>query len=132
MQKISNVTELQNAIQLLEEKQLNDGVILRELFFKTCESLKPINIIKDTVREMVDSADLKTDVSKLVIGTASGFIAKKVLVGETHNPFSKLFGVVVEMMVSKNVIKNVDGIKSFGSALLQKIIHKQSNPKEEE
>lgn len=130
MEKITTTIELEYAIKVLERKIELEKHELKEHFFLTVESFKPINIIKDTFSEMVASTDLQTDVSKIALGTISGYLAKQVILGETHNPISKGLGVVLEMVVSKNVIRNSDGIKIMGQNLLKKIFNYPSTSSE--
>ena len=127
MQKINTAADLKNAIQLLEYKQDIERVLLREQFIDTYESLKPINIIKNKLKEIISAPDLKTTIVNAAIGLATGFVAKKVFIGKTHNPLKKLLGIIVEMVVVNKVAKNADGIKSIGEIILKKIISKYGN-----
>lgn len=132
MKKITNAEDLSKAIKHLEAKQFSEGVLLKEHFFIAYDSIQPINIIKTTLKEMVQSSELKTNLSKLVFGSVSGIIAKKIVIGETHNPISKLMGVAVEMLVSKSVIKNADQIKTIGLSVLNKILNRPKDLEEVE
>lgn len=126
MSKITTCSELEYAIQVLEKKRDLEKSELKEHFFITVESFKPINIIKDTFSEMVASTDLRTDMTKIALGTITGYIAKRIVLGETHNPISKGLGVVLEMVVSKNVIQNSDEIKTMGQNLFKKFFKPSS------
>lgn len=120
MQAIKNSADLQLAIQQLERQQAIEWPILKEEFLKTAESLKPINILKSTFKNAVDTPDLKTDIINTAIGLTTGILAKKVILGKTLNPLSKLLGVVLEMFVANKVSKNADDIKSLGGSLMNK------------
>lgn len=123
MKNITSIDELRDSVFLLEMKQANDWSLLKEEFHSTYERLKPVNMIKNKILDIVAAPDLKTDVVNSVIGLATGFIAKKVLLGNSHNPLIKLLGIVLEIAVSNKVAKNADGIKSVGSSILKKIIN---------
>lgn len=127
MQKNSNAEELKLAIQHLEQQRIEDGILLKEHFFATISSFKPVNLINDSIKEMITSTDLKTNLTKLVIGGVSGLMAKSLLVGESSKPLPKIMGTFVEMFVSKSVMNNADSITSFGSNLLNKIVHRHSD-----
>lgn len=123
MKNITSIDELRDSVFLLEMKQANDWCLLKEEFHTTYERLKPMNMVKNTFKDMVSSPNLKTDVVNSVIGLATGFIAKKVLLGNSHNPLIKLLGIALEIAVANKVAKNADGIKSIGSTILKKIIN---------
>jgi len=123
MQKITTVADLKNAIQQLEYKQAREWPLLKAQFLTTYESLKLINVIKNTFKEVISAPGLKTNIVNATIGLTTGFVAKIFLIGKTHNPLRKLLGIVVEMAVANKVAKNADGIKSIGSSILKKIVN---------
>ncbi len=124
MQKITNLANLMYSIELLEEKDLNEGILLREHFNQTLDGFQPVNIIKNTLNDIANSSDIKRSISDILLGITSGAVAKNILVGETHNPISKITGVLVEMIVAKNVTENAEKIKSFGINILHKFLHR--------
>ncbi len=125
MNSITTSAGLKNAILQLEEQQSKELVLLKEEFNRTREGLKPINIIKSSFKELVDTPDLKTDVINAAIGLTTGILAKKIMVGKTINPFKKLLGIVVEMVVGNTVAKNTDEIKAAGSAIFKTLFSKK-------
>lgn len=112
-------------IQELELQKEQDLLALKAQFTETYEALKPLNFIKNSLGEILESSDLKTDIFNATLGITSGFVAKKVIIGETHNPISQLAGNVLEMVVANKVFKNAEGIKSIGTFLIQKIFQKK-------
>lgn len=127
MQAITTAAELKNAIQQLEVKQAGEFKLMKEEFEDTYENLKLINIIKNTFKQAASAPDLKTDIINTAIGLSTGFVAKKLMLGKTLNPFSKLLGVIVELAVANKVTKNATGIKTIGSMIFKKIFNKQSD-----
>lgn len=125
MQSITTSADLKTAIQQLEFQQAREWPLLKEEFLKTVESLKPINIIKNTLKEAVDLPDLKTGIINSAIGLTSGILAKKVIIGKTLNPLSKLLGVALEMFVANKVSKNTGEIKSLGNLIIKKIFNRE-------
>lgn len=121
MSSIATSADLKKAITELERRQAIEWPLLKEEFLQTAESLKLINIIKSTFKEAVASPDLKTDIVNTAIGLTTGIVAKKVIIGKTLNPVSKLLGVLLEVFVANKVTKNAGEIKSFGSVLMKKI-----------
>ena len=128
MQKITNASQLRAVIVQLEHKENGEWALLKAQLFDTCESLKPINIIQRACKEAVSAPGLKTNIINAAIGTATGFIAKRAILGKTHNPFAKLLGVIIEMVVATKVVKHADEIKSFGSIIIKKMTDQQADP----
>lgn len=126
MKKIISVSELKESILLLELKQAGDWILLKEQFHATYKSLKPINILKSTINEAISAPNLKSNVINAGIGITTGFVAKKIFMGGSHNPLRKLLGIALEMLVANKVAKNADGIKTIGSIILKKILTKNS------
>lgn len=112
MEKITSVEELRQAIRLLEIKQEMEGKLLREQFKITYESLKPLNLIKNTFKDLVATPDLQGKFLNTTLGLAVGYFSKKIAIGSTHNPLKQLFGNILQTGVSNIVSKNADGIKS--------------------
>ena len=52
MQNITTVTGLKDAIKVLEAQQTEKGRLLKEQLVLTYESLKPVNILKSTLKEL--------------------------------------------------------------------------------
>ena len=128
MQSITSSADLKTAIQQLELQQAKEWPLLKEEFLKTAESLKPINIIKNTLKEAVDLPDLKTGIINSAIGLTTGILAKKIILGKTLNPLSKLLGVALEMFVANKVSKNAGEIKSLGNRNKKKIFNREGKP----
>ena|ERR1700741_3729969 len=126
MQKITNSSGLTDAIIQLEHQQSLELRLLKVQFRTTYEGLKPINIIKNTIKDALSTPDLKTKVVNAAIGVTTGFIAKKLVVGGSDNPFKKILGTLVEIIVAAKVTKNAEGIKSAAGTVLEKIVPKQT------
>ncbi|MES2592836.1 MAG: hypothetical protein V4608_13215 [Bacteroidota bacterium] len=127
MNKITTVTELRSAILLIEIKQLKEGLLLKEQFKKTYESLKPVNLIKNTVNELIVAPDLKGDLLNAAMSLAAGFVSKKLMVGDSDSPLRKLIGTLLQMGVTSIVSKNADKIKSVGENLIDTVLGKKES-----
>ncbi|HTB51817.1 MAG TPA: hypothetical protein VK718_03505 [Ferruginibacter sp.] len=116
--RINNATDLKAAIHQLEAKQLTQKQSLRNQFYETYESLKPLNIIKSEFKKFTSSPDIKSNIVNTAIGLGAGILTKKVFIGGSANIFKKLFGSVIEMGIAKLVSGNADKIKDMGKELL--------------
>ncbi len=108
MKNSREVEELRDKIALLKRQQETDLVLLKAQFHTTYESLKPINLIKNTFKEVVATPNIRSTLIKNAIGLATGYLSKKVLVGSSHNPIKKVLGIVLEFVVANVVANKVD------------------------
>jgi hypothetical protein len=125
MQKITSAKELKDAIRFLEEKQADQGQVLKEQFFIVLESIKPVNIIKNTFNEVASSPSLMSNILSSTIGLAAGYVSNKTMVGSSGNLFRKLLGTILQFGVTTLIIKNPEAIKSFGQSLLRRFLSKK-------
>lgn len=122
MQNITTVNDLKVAIRELEDKQAEEWPLLKEQFFNTYESFKPINVLKHTLKKAIADPYLKKNIADTAIGLTTGFIAKKTIIGKTSNPFKKLLGLIIEMTVANKIATNADSIRTVGGILLNQFI----------
>ena len=127
MQEIQTAADLKSYILLLEYKKANELVLLKEQFLITAEHLRPAVLIKNTLNELICEPDSKGDLLKNTLGLAAGFLSKKIVVGNTHNPIKQILGTVLQMAVTKLVSKNSDGIRSVASHLINNIFSKKDS-----
>lgn len=116
MIQITNATELTLAIQQLEQKKITDGLLLKEDIQVTLDNMQPINVIKNTLHDFVISKDIKTDLTNLVLGATTGVIIKNLIVGKSETPLSNITGILVEMVVTKNVSKYAEQLKKISTS----------------
>ncbi|MGQ0826780.1 MAG: hypothetical protein ACT4ON_00140 [Bacteroidota bacterium] len=130
MQKITSVTELKDAILLLEKQKADQSLLLKQELSIAFESLKPVNLIKNTFNELMASPDLRGNIIDTGLGMAAGYISKKVIIGNSNTLLRKIGGSILQMVVSKLVSKNSENIKSTGMNLFKKIFAKKNNEQE--
>ena len=126
--KSNSVVQLQQLIRTKEDELELERRLLKISFQSAIEKLKPINLIKNSIKEVITAPNLQNNIINNVIGLASGFLTKKLVVGKTHNPISKLVGMLIEVGVANKVTANADGIKSIAHLLLNKVMTKNSSP----
>ena len=125
MQNINSAAELKDAIQLLEAEQSIKGQLLREQLFLTYEGLKPVNLLKNALKEISSTPYLIDNISGTAMGLLGGFLSKKIFVGTSGNLIRKLFGSVLQIGVTNLVTQNSEIIKSVGQALIQHFFQKK-------
>lgn len=119
MKKLSAADNLNASIETLTKQQENDLAMLKLQFNITYESLKPINLIRTTINEAVQSTELKNGLMNNIMSIVVGYLSKKVFVGNTHNPLKAILGSVIQFAVSGLVSSNADKLKSFASSLFK-------------
>ena len=125
MQNISSIAGLKNSIVLLEAEQSIKEQILKEQLFLTYESLKPVNLIRHTLKEISSSPYLIDNLSGSALGLLSGFLSRKIFVGSSGNLIKKLIGSVLQFGVTNIVAQNSDVIKSVGQTVLHHFFRKK-------
>ncbi|MBP9152942.1 MAG: hypothetical protein KBF73_11710 [Flavobacteriales bacterium] len=132
MTKISSESELRAAIVVLEQKQAAEAVLMKAQFELAYESVKPINLIKSTIKEVTDSQDIKDHLLNAGVGIAAGYISEKIVVGESHDPIRKLFGAAVTYGVTNVVTNNPELVKAMASSAFRmalRALHKMRSEK---
>jgi hypothetical protein len=112
MNKITTVEGLRNTIQLLEIKQNKELALLKRQFHDTYDSLKPINILKNTFKEFTASPEIKDNVLGVATGLTAGYLSKILVDGVSHNSFTKIVGSLLQLGITNVVSKNTEAIKS--------------------
>ena len=97
---------LQETIDQLEIKRAAEGKILKENFLSAYESIKPVNLIRNTLNEITQSGLIKQSLLVSAVSLASGYIFKKVLPNTTNNPVQKLLGTALLGGVTHFVLRN--------------------------
>ena len=125
MQKINSAAALRDAITQLEIAHAEEGKMLKQQFHLAYESIKPMNLIKSTFKEAIESPDLKDNIINTSVGLAAGYLSKLLFVNISHSPIRKLLGIALQFGITQVVAKNPEAIKSFGKKLM-KIISPKS------
>ena len=128
MKTIHTIAELEESILMLETQQVNEEILLKEQFILTYESLKPINIIKNTLEGLTNLSDFGGSITDTSLSLAAGYVSKKIIFGNTKNPLKQIIGSLVQVGITSMVASNADNIKSFVSNITSKILTKNDNP----
>lgn len=132
MQNIKSSAELKNAIQLLEIDQSIKERLLKDQFHVVYESVRPINIIKNTIKDITSSPLLSENLLGSLIGLASGYISKKIVVGSSENIFKKLLGAVMQFSVTNAVANRQDQIKILSQSIVKHFFRKKESVNQED
>src|SRR5688500_12678562 len=89
---------LKQLIQIREAEHKAEGALLKEHFYATYESLKPVNMVKKMVGDLFSSPEINNNIVNATLGLITGFLAKKVVVRTSTNPITKLAGTLIELL----------------------------------
>jgi hypothetical protein len=126
MENITSSAGLKNAIQLLEAEQTIQVQLLKEQFFLTYKSLKPVNILLGTLKDVALSPNLIDNILGTAVGLATGYLSKKIVIGASSNIVRKLFGSMLQLGVTNAVSQHPESIKSVGQFIFQHIFRKRN------
>lgn len=132
MENINNSAALKEAIRVLEIKKQEQEAALKLEFHQSLEELNPLNSIKSTLKNFANDPDITGTILNAAIGFTTGFISKKLFVGGSKNPITKIAGTLLELGIAGAVTKNPEKIKTIGLALLRKLFRKKEPENREE
>ncbi|NEW80910.1 MAG: hypothetical protein GZ094_00870 [Mariniphaga sp.] len=121
MQKITAAEALKKSISVLECRQMEEGILLKDQFKDTFDSLRPVNILRKMIGDIATPSDLKDNLIETVTGLISGYVSRKILVRSSKNPLLRLAGIFVQYEVTNFVSKNSDTIKALGLHYINKL-----------
>ena len=119
---------LKESIRQLEIKQAEEGEQLKVQFKATYESLKLVNLVKSSLKELTNSVEIKNNLFESIVSIVTGYLTKKLMISSTSNPFKKILGALIQLGVTNLVAKNAESIRTYITELIDKFLH----PTEEE
>lgn len=99
MQYITTTYRLKETILLLESVRDDQSARLKDDFKQAYLNVKPVNLLKQTLNEVVSSPIILDKLLATSIGLVSGFITKKIITGKSDNKFRKIIGTILEFGV---------------------------------
>jgi hypothetical protein len=113
---------LNESIRLLQNKQTMELIVLKEQFYATYESFKPMNLIKSTLHKVVDSSELKNNLLNNFVELSTSYLSKKLLGDTSNNPIKKSIRILLQLAVTTIVSNYSETIITSGEKLLKRII----------
>ena len=110
MKTLTPTKKLNGAIAILEIRQSREFHELKSQFDTLIESAKPINIIKNTVEDFTSTPNITLKIAKSLTSLATGYVSRRLLIGNSSNIFKKLTGYALQYVVTnfiskKNILK---------------------------
>jgi hypothetical protein len=121
--KITNGEELEEAIAALEIKAAAQKRDIQELLAGLSESLKPINLVKESAR-FVFSGKNREGLVNVLIGLGTGFLSRKLLLGKSRGVVGKTLGKAVQYGLAGVISKNAEKIKETAGLWIDRLFKK--------
>ena len=123
MAKQTAVESLRESIRLLEIRQAEEGKILKEQFKITYESLKLVNLVKSSLKELTESVEIKNNLFESIVSIVTGYLTKKLMISSSSNPFKKILGALIQLGVTNLVAKNAETIRIYITEFIDRFLH---------
>ena len=117
MEQIKTQNALRAAILRLEFKQAEEGKALKEQFHLAYNSVKPANIILNTLKDLGESSMVQDGFLNTTVGLGTGYLSKILFQGVVKSPIKKLLGSILMFGITNVVAKNPDVIKSMAKKI---------------
>jgi hypothetical protein len=121
MAKIGQTGLLKERIRLLEIQQVEEGKMVKEELLLVYQNLNPINLIKNSVKKLASSDELKTMLFENSVALISGLLTKKILTSDNSHPIMKLLASLLQLGATNLAAKYKDIIIGFLSGLIDRI-----------
>lgn len=118
MEKIQSISDLEDAIKLLEFKKEEEKQLLKDISLMAYESVKPINIIKNIFKESVATQHIKDNLINTSVGLGIGYLSKILFQSVIKVPFKKIIGSALMLSVENLVVKNPEVVSSLATLFL--------------
>lgn len=105
MEPIFNIDQLNQRIQLLEDRQDAEWCSIKDEIDDIKENLKPLNLIRNTVEEINETVGFKSHIAQSAISIGIGYLAKRFIVGKGDSMFKGILGSIVQLVVTNLVSK---------------------------
>ncbi|MDB5275512.1 MAG: hypothetical protein JWR61_467 [Ferruginibacter sp.] len=124
--EINNVKELRTSIRQLEEQTEEQKEKLVKQFHDTYNSMKPINILKNSLNKVVHSPDVVEKIVNTGMGVGLSLLTNRLVIGKSAGVARKLFGTAMELGLANIVARKAAPVKLGALNILSKIFRKKS------
>ena len=101
MKPINEKQDLEQKITFLKNKQAADFLALKNQYYATIDSFKPMNLIKNSFQEALTTPGLKSSLINGAIGFGTSYFAKNLLNETSSNPVKRVFGNVLKWVLKQ-------------------------------
>ena len=125
MENIANISDLRNAILMLEVEKMTQEQVLKDQLYDTFGGLKQLNSLASTFTNITSSPVFKNRLLGSVAGMAIGYFSQKLIIGASGYILRKLIVSAVQFGVTHLASRRSGRLKRPGSNIFQRIFHKR-------
>ncbi|MEI6677870.1 MAG: hypothetical protein WCL21_04635 [Mariniphaga sp.] len=122
MQKNTPTEALRRAINELEQRRTEQGILLKKQMLLTWESLNPLHFLNKIIFSSASSSGLGKNLLGSVIAILTGYLSRKLVQRSSVNPFLRLAGIFVQQGVTNFVANNSEAIKKLSLYFIKRIL----------
>ena len=126
MKSIRSSKDLEKKIASLESKRMDSEIRLEERWEEVKESLKPVNIVKRSLKEMISGTKTNSNLFGSIAALTAGLLARRLIMGRSPNGFRKWLGSMLQVGISSVVAKKPAAEKS--RSFLTRLFSKKKKP----
>lgn len=108
MAHLNEKAALQDAIRLLKMQQAEELNLLKEQLQLSYESIKPSNIIKTALQEVVSSAEVKNTLFQHLQTWGAEYLSRKIFAGKHPGMMRKIVATAIGWGVSNWINKRTE------------------------
>ena len=123
METITTALELRKEIERLEIEKEYSILLLKEQFYFVKENMKPVNLLKNAISEVVHSPLLINNVIESALLLVSGYFSGKIVLGASGQIIKGLLGPIIQSGIS-NISRKTSELRSLGKYFIHQIFHK--------
>lgn len=127
MENMTSTNRLKKAIEILEAERAAKLQQLKGEFYNAFESLKPAKLVTSTLNDITSSPHLVDNIIGTVVGLATGYFSKRLVIGASVSRYRKLFGAVMQYGITNVVARNTETINSFGRYIFHRVFNRKKS-----
>lgn len=114
-----SVSGLQEAIERLERQQAEAEKQLRSEVSAVYEGLKPVNLLRNTVREFVGTQEMRDLIIRISATVAAGLIVKLLFQEEESTQTKHLVRSAIQLGITSTVSNHPEVLEELGSRIVE-------------
>lgn len=118
MRQIISESDLRDSIAQIEIDQAAENRLLREQFQISFESIQPFSIVKNTLRQLVASQEIKENVFNVAASLATAYLSKRVFESKSNHGLKNILGAGIAFGLTNLAAKNPGLLISLGRTVL--------------
>jgi len=121
MAKNETEDEIKALITELRIKKKADGAALKAEVQQAFERVKPINLIKSTIKDASASKEVSGSITSAALIFVTSYLSKRIFMRLAGSPLKKLTGAVLLFGITQIIARNPEKVKAIGSVLFNAI-----------